>query len=107
MHFAAVTFPLRFADQIDQIVFVHRLSHTQQIAGNHLAAIPHVVSGPLFLAEAALQSLKQSTLYCGDFANSSATVYYEFGVYHRPGCDLGNTRVEVFGNHVWILEITP
>jgi hypothetical protein len=33
------------------------------------------------LAPAAMESLRQSTFRCGDFADSSATVYYEFGMY--------------------------
>jgi hypothetical protein len=61
---------------------------------------PHVVSGHQMLIEAALQSLKQSTLRCGDFPNSMTTVYYEFGDYYRPSCDPGYTRVEVTGSHV-------
>ncbi|MBV8051391.1 MAG: hypothetical protein JOZ80_09395 [Acidobacteriaceae bacterium] len=59
-----------------------------------------VVSGHRMLTEAALQSLKQSTLQCGDFPNATATVYYEFVNCERPGCDTACPRVEVFGSHV-------
>ena len=68
---------------------------------------PHVVSGHRMLTEAALQSLRQSTLRCGDFPNSTATVYYEFGDYARPGCEDGYLRVEVAGSHVRILGTVP
>jgi hypothetical protein len=39
MHLAATPFPLCFDGQADQIVFIHRLSHTQQITDNHLASV--------------------------------------------------------------------
>jgi hypothetical protein len=64
---------------------------------------PHVVSGHRLLAEAALQSLKKSNVRCGDFPNSNATLYYEFGDYYRPGCETGFTRVEVAGSHVHVM----
>jgi len=66
-------------------------------------ASPHLVSGHPMLAPAAMESLKQSILRCGDFANSKATVYYEFGAYEdHPGdtCETRNPRVKVAGNHV-------
>ena len=68
---------------------------------------PHVVSGHRMLTDAALQSLKQSTVRCGDFPNSTTTVYYEFGDYTRPGCEDGYSRVEVAGSHIRILALVP
>jgi hypothetical protein len=71
---------------------------------------PHLVSGHPMLAPAAMESLQQSTLRCGDFADSKATLYYEFGDY--PGttaepsvhwhwtCDSQNPRLEVAGSHI-------
>jgi hypothetical protein len=38
-------------------------------------ASPHVVSGHPILAPVAMESLKQSTLSCGDFPDSNATLY--------------------------------
>ena len=67
---------------------------------------PHVVSGRPILNEAALKSLKQSTVLCGDFPNSTATVYYDFADYNRPACDSGYTRVEVAGSRVRVMT-TP
>jgi hypothetical protein len=67
---------------------------------------PHVVSGHRMLTKSALQSLKESTVRCGDFPNSTTTVYYEFGDYYRPSCDPGYTRVEVAGSHVRVMA-TP
>jgi hypothetical protein len=63
----------------------------------------HVIRGHQMLTEAALQSLKQSALRCGDFPNSTATVYYEFDNCNRPGCDTRCPRVEVFGSHVRVM----
>jgi hypothetical protein len=67
-------------------------------------ASPHIVSGHPMLTAAAMESLKQSTFECGDFANSTATVYYEFGKYPtaRP-CEGGFTRVDVVGSHIRVL----
>jgi hypothetical protein len=71
-------------------------------------ASPHLVSGHPMLAPAAMESLKQSILRCGDFPDSNATVYYEFGNYERPGCESsGYPRVEVATNHVRVLATAP
>ena len=67
----------------------------------------HVVSGHPMLIEAALRGLKQSALRCGDFPDSTTTVYYEFGDYSRPGCDDWYPRVEVAGSRVRILATVP
>lgn len=58
-------------------------------------------------AEAALEAPKQLTVRCGDFPDSTATVYYEFDDYDRPGCKDGYPRLEVAGSHVRILAILP
>ena len=66
-------------------------------------ASPRIVSGHPMLAPAAMESLQQSTLRCGDFPDSKATMYYEFGDYEdHPGdtCETRNPRVKVAGNHV-------
>ena len=69
---------------------------------------PRIVSGPPMLTPAAMESLKQSVFRCGDFADSNATVYYEFGEYPtaEPSvhwhwtCDSQNPRLEVAGSHI-------
>lgn len=68
-----------------------------------------VVSGHRMLAPAALEALKQSTLRCGDFPDSKAIVYYEFGDYLNgpPGCEDRYPRVEVVGNRVRVLATIP
>jgi hypothetical protein len=67
-------------------------------------ASSHVLSGHSILAPAAMESLKQSSLGCGDFADSSATVYYEFGKYPAARlCEHGFTRVDVVGSHIRVL----
>jgi|GEM_PF-4702815 len=67
---------------------------------------PRVLTGHPMLTPSALEALKQSTIRCGDFPDSKATVYYEFGDYDRPGCD-GPPRVEVVGSHVRVLGTIP
>jgi hypothetical protein len=55
-------------------------------------------------APAAMESLKQSTFMCGDFADSNATLYYEFGEYPAARlCEGGFTRVDVVGSHIQVL----
>jgi len=68
---------------------------------------PRIVSGHPMLATAALEGLKQSTLRCGDFPDSRATVDYEFDDYIRPGCEGAYPRVEVAGSRVRILGAMP
>jgi hypothetical protein len=63
---------------------------------------PRVVSGHPMLSGAALEAVKRSTIRCGDFANSKATLSYEFAEYTPQGCDGGPQRVEVTGNSVWV-----
>jgi hypothetical protein len=50
-----------------------------------------------------MEGLKQSTLRCGDFADSTATVYYEFGEYSGLTCESRNPRVEVADNPIRVL----
>jgi hypothetical protein len=69
-------------------------------------ASPRVVSGHPMLTAAAMENLKQSTVQCGDFANSTATVYYEFGAYSGFTCERRQT-VEVAGNRIRILAAEP
>jgi hypothetical protein len=68
---------------------------------------PRIVSGHRMLTDAALESLRLSTLRCGDFPDSTATVYYEFADYDRPSCEDGPPRVEVTGSHVRIMRTIP
>jgi hypothetical protein len=70
-------------------------------------ASPNVVSGHPMLAPAAMESLKQSTFRCGDFADSTATVYYEFGEHPGTTCESRNLRLVVAGSHVRVLATTP
>jgi hypothetical protein len=71
-------------------------------------ASPNVVSGHPMLAPAAVESLKQSTFRCGDFPDSKATLYYEFGEYPGTTCgDSRNPRVEVAGSHIRVLATVP
>jgi hypothetical protein len=69
-------------------------------------ASPHILSGHPLLAPAAMESLKQSTLQCGDFADSTATVSYEFGAYTGFTCER-RQRLEVAGNRIRILATEP
>jgi hypothetical protein len=66
-------------------------------------ASPHIVSGHPMLTAAAMESLKQSSLRCGDFADSSATLDYRFDLYGLPGCRYRSPRVEVAGNRIRIV----
>jgi hypothetical protein len=70
-------------------------------------ATPHVLSGHPILAPAAMESLKQSTFRCGDFADSTATLYYEFKPYPGATCESRNPRLEVAGSHIAVLATTP
>jgi hypothetical protein len=69
-------------------------------------ASPRVVSGHPLVAPAAMESLKQSSLRCGDFADSNATVSYEFGEYATTTpCEYHNPRrVEIAGNRIRVLS---
>jgi len=70
-------------------------------------ASPRIVSGPSLLTEAALQSLKQSTIRCGDFPDSTTTLYYEFVLFDNYSqCNNEYPRMEVIGSHVRIFQ-TP
>jgi hypothetical protein len=65
---------------------------------------PHVLSGHPMLVPAAMESLKESTFRCGDFADSTATVSYEFGAYPAANrCEDGFTLVDVEGGHIRVL----
>ena len=64
---------------------------------------PRIVSGPPMLTPAAMESLKQSILRCGDFADSKATIYCEFGDYPGTTCESQNPRLEVAGSHIRVL----
>lgn len=70
---------------------------------------PRVISGHSMLAPAALEALKHSAVRCGDFPDSKATVYYEFGdnLNGPPGCQDGYPRVEVLGSRVRVLATLP
>ena len=68
----------------------------------------HLTSGHPLLAKAALEALKQSVLRCGDYPDSTANIYYEFGDYERPSCEgNGCPRLEVNGSRVRILATMP
>ena len=64
---------------------------------------PKVVSGPLMLRAAALDALKQSTIQCGDFPDSRATIYYNFGFDEDFECDVQHFRLEAIGDKIRIL----
>lgn len=64
---------------------------------------PNIVSGPQLLRTAAMDAFKQSTIRCGDFLDSRATIYYDFGFYDDGICDLQHFRLEQKEDHVRIL----
>ena len=67
------------------------------------ASSPNILSGPPLLRQAAMEALKQSTIRCGDFSDSRATIYYEFKLLsEEKNCRENNPHVEVLGNKVRI-----
>jgi hypothetical protein len=64
---------------------------------------PTVVSGPPLLRQGAIDALKQSTIRCGDFHDSRAAIYYDFGFGENLKCDARLSRLEAIGDHIKIL----